>query len=210
MAHDSKPALYPELLEEAYCQGFFPMPDPKTGKIQFLRPDPRAVFPLDGFHTSRSLRRTLNRGIYEISFDQNFPDIMNGCANREETWITEEFFLGYQWLHQLGKAHSVEVWEKQALVGGAYGVSFGAAFFAESMFHTKTDASKVGLYYLVEHLRSCGFVLLEVQFLTPHLESLGAIEISDSDYQKCLKAALKKQASFEKKECFLPTSYLRQ
>lgn len=175
------------------------MPDPDTGKIVFLRPDPRAVLPLDGFHCSRSLKSSIKNGGFRVTFDACFSQVMEGCADREETWITNEFFEGYKNLHALGHAHSVEVWQKDKLAGGLYGVCLGGAFFAESKFHRVTDASKAALYFLVEHLKSRGFGLLEVQFLTPHLESLGVIEISDDDYQKVLQQALVLPVTFSPK-----------
>jgi leucyl/phenylalanyl-tRNA---protein transferase len=183
-------ALYPDLLCQAYSLGYFPMPDPETGKIVFLRPDPRAVLPLDGFHVSRSLRRSLAHRGYRVTFDQAFREVMAGCADREDTWITKEFFTGYTALHKLGRAHSVEVWKGEELVGGLYGVSLGGAFFAESKFHRERDASKVALFNLVEQLKRRGFALLEVQFLTPHLKTLGVIELSDEEYQARLQRAI--------------------
>jgi leucyl/phenylalanyl-tRNA--protein transferase len=188
--------LTPELLALAYAEGYFPMPDPETGKLLWFNPDPRAVIPLDGFHVSHSLKRRLHKGDFKVTFDTAFIDVMRACADREETWITEEFVEAYTALHRMGKAHSVEVWEGKELVGGAYGVSIGGAFFAESKFHRARDASKVALYYLVERLKMRGFVLLEVQFLTPHLATLGAIEIPAIEYEKKLRAALRKKAKF--------------
>lgn len=188
--------LHPDLLCQAYSLGYFPMPDPDTGKIVFLRPDPRAILPLDGFHASRSLRRKLRHGEYRVSFDEAFREVMEGCSEREETWITDEFFDGYGTLHKLGRAHSVEVWHGSDLAGGLYGVSLGGAFFAESKFHRQTDASKVALFHLVDHLKQRGFLLLEVQFQTPHLKSLGVVEIADEDYQALLQRALAVDAVF--------------
>lgn len=188
--------LYPALLRGAYSQGYFPMPDPESGEILWYRPDPRAVIPLDGFHCSRSLARVLRRGTFTVSFDRAFVDVMRACATREETWITEEFIEVYSAMHGSGMAHSVEVWHDGELAGGTYGVSIGGAFFAESMFHTKRDASKVALFHLVEHLNARGFRLLEVQFLTPHLARLGAVEITDRQYQKQLREAIGKRVSF--------------
>lgn len=189
--------LYPELLRAAYAQGYFPMPHPETDEIMWFRPDPRAVIPLDGFHVSQSLRRTLKRGIFSVTRDTAFTEVMLCCADREETWITPEFLHAYGQLHEQGHAHSVEVWDKMGnLVGGVYGVSLGGAFFAESKFHRSTDASKVALYHLVEHLRSRKFLLLEVQFMTPHLARLGATPVSDSEYQKRLAAALVVETGF--------------
>lgn len=168
------------------------MPDTESGEIRWYRPDPRAVIPLDGFHASRSLLRTIRRQQYQFTLDAAFAEVMNACADRKETWITDEFKGAYGELHRLGFGHSIEVWDekKQTLVGGLYGLSLGGAFFAESMFHQSTDASKAALFFLVESLQKSGFELLEVQFLTEHLLSLGAVEISDSEYQTRLKSAL--------------------
>lgn len=180
----------------AYSHGYFPMPDPETQNILWYRPDPRAIIPLDGFHCSRSLRRRIHRKDYQVTFDQCFTAVMQGCANRSETWINGEFFRAYGELHLLGVAHSVEVWLDQELVGGVYGVALAGAFFAESKFHSRTDASKIALFFLVEHLNQNGFGLLEVQFLTPHLSRLGALEIPSSEYLDRLAEALAMEARF--------------
>lgn len=186
----------PELLRLAYAQGYFPMPHPDTGEILWFSPDPRAVIPLDGFHVSRSLAKTLKRQAFEVTVDLDFAGVMTACADRDETWITPAFHEAYGKLHEQGHAHSVEVWQGGALVGGTYGVSIAGAFFAESKFHRVTDASKVALHHLVSRMRERGMALLEVQFLTPHLASLGAVEISKSRYLKRLKAALELPVSF--------------
>ncbi len=183
--------ITPRILEFAYSQGYFPMSDPDTDEVNWYRPDPRAILPLDGFHCSRTLSRTLRRGHLRVTLDRAFDRVMRECANRPEgSWISEEFFDAYGALHTQSKAHSVEVWMGNRLVGGVYGVAIGGGFFAESMFHRQTDASKVALFHLVKRLVETGYQLLEVQFLTPHLVSLGAIEISDSDYESRLKKAL--------------------
>lgn len=187
--------LTPELLEHAYRQACFPMPD-AFGIIRWLQPDPRAIIPLNAFHASRSLQRRLRSNYFEVTYDRDFLGVMRGCADRPSTWITSEFFKGYTALHKRGKAHSVEVWRKGKLVGGTYGVHLGGAFFAESKFHTETDASKVALAKLVEHLNERGFGLLEVQFLTPHLAQFGVIEIPHDDYVRRLDAALKLNCEF--------------
>ena len=181
--------LSPELLIKAYSHGFFPMPE-SNGEIHWYRPDPRAILPLDAFHISRSLSRCIRKKVFTLSFDKNFRQVMEACANRPETWITSEFIELYTELFKRGFAHSVEVWQDGVLVGGVYGVCLGRAFFAESMFHLKTDASKFALHALVEKLREKEFSLLEVQFLTSHLSSLGAIEISHGEYMKMLEKAL--------------------
>lgn len=187
--------LAPEILERAYRMGAFPMPD-RRGIIRWFQPNPRAVLPLDKFHASRSLQRTLRKKTFEITYNKDFLGVMRGCANRDDTWITKEFYDGYGELHRLGKAHSVEVWKAGELVGGTYGVHFGGAFFAESKFHTATDASKVALAKLVERLRERNFTLLEVQFLTDHLAQFGVVEIRHTEYMRHLRAALKLECLF--------------
>ncbi len=187
--------LNPIILEHAYRNACFPMPN-WTGRIGWYRPDPRAILPLDAFHASRSLKRTLKSGRFEVTYDTDFLGVMRGCSQRDDTWITDEFFTSYGAMHKLGKAHSVEVWHEARLVGGTYGVHLGGAFFAESKFHTETDASKVALAKLVERLNARGFALLEVQYLTEHLSQFGVIEIPDAEYVKRLEAALKLNCVF--------------
>ena len=175
----------------AYRHGLFPMADERSGDTRWFRPDPRAVIPLDGFHVSRSLARTIGRGVFEVRVDTDFEGVMRGCADRPEgTWISERFVEVYGALHRAGVGHSVEAWRAGRLCGGTYGVALGGAFMAESMFHRETNASKVALAALVARLRERGFVLLDVQYLTPHLESLGAIEITRRAYEQRLERAL--------------------
>jgi len=187
--------LSPESLLHAYRQGFFPMPN-VLGVIQWHQPDPRAILPLDQFHASRSLQRTLRKNVFQITYNQDFLGVMNGCADRKPTWITPEFLRAYGELHARGHAHSVEVWQDGALVGGTYGVQIGGAFFAESKFHRATDASKVALAKLVERLNERQFALLEVQYLTPHLAQFGVIEIPHRAYERRLAAAVALQRQF--------------
>lgn len=159
------------------------MPGHNRDIIEWYRPDPRAIIPLNSFHVSRSLSKILRKGIFTVTRDQDFEGVMRGCAVREEgTWITEEFIRVYGEMHRQGIAHSVEVWQNDRLVGGTYGINIGSAFMAESMFHHATNASKVAVAALVDHLNKQHFTLFEVQFLTPHLQSIGAIEISDQQY----------------------------
>lgn len=178
------------LVVKAYANGIFPMAD-EQGKISWYAPDPRAILEHDNLYISRSLRATLRKGIYEIRMDTAFESVMRGCAGREETWINEEFIKTYTHLHYVGAAHSVEAWRDGKLVGGLYGVALGGAFMGESMFSHATDASKVCLVALVNHLKARGYVLHDTQFLTSHLASLGVIEIPRKEYERRLRAALR-------------------
>jgi len=180
----------------AYTQGRFPMGHPGRSLITWHQPDHRAILPLDQLHVSRSLQRTLKKGNFEVTFNKSFLGVMQGCAGRDSTWITRDIFRVYSRLHELGRAHSVEVWVNQELAGGVYGVHLGAAFFAESKFHRVTDMSKVALVSLARRLRECGFVLLEVQYLTEHLQQFGVVEVPDRDYRKLLDVALAREARF--------------
>ncbi len=190
--------LDPTLVIQAYAQGVFPMAD-QWGRLRWYAPDPRAILEHHNLHVSRSLRATLNKGIYEIRIDTDFEGVMRCCADRsygEGTWINEEFIKTYTFLHRAEMAHSVEAWRENTLVGGLYGVSIGAAFMGESMFSHATDASKVCLVALVEHLKRRGYVLHDTQFLTSHLASLGVTEISRSMYEKRLKEALRMRCAW--------------
>jgi leucyl/phenylalanyl-tRNA--protein transferase len=177
-------------VEAAYREGVFPMAVPEARVITWHRPRRRAILPLDALHVSRSLRHTLKQHRYEITVDRAFAAVMDACANREETWISDEFKAIYGRLHSEGKAHSLEVWVDDELVGGLYGVHLGGAFFAESKFHRRTNMSKVALAELVFRLRERGFTLLEVQYLTRHLAQFGVVEISDREYRQRLREAL--------------------
>ena len=181
----------PEGVELAYRHAIFPMAMENPREIGWFRPDPRAILPLETFHVSRSLAKTIRRERFEVRVNTDFEGVMRGCADREEgTWISEDFIRVYGALHRGGKAHSVETWRDGRLVGGTYGLALGAAFMAESMFHYEADASKVALSALVARLRERGFILLDVQYLTPHLASLGATEIPHRIYYTLLQHAL--------------------
>jgi leucyl/phenylalanyl-tRNA--protein transferase len=195
-----KNRLSPELLISAYSRGYFPMPDQGSPDIIWLKPDPRAIIPLNAYHVSRSLQKIIKRANYQVTFNQDFLKVIEGCAHRPDTWITPEFKSAYHQLHQVGFCHSVEIWQEEELVGGTYGVAIRGAFFAESMFHKKANMSKIALYHLVEHLNEMGFLLLECQFVTKHLSSLGATSISDLEYMIRLEEALKQSCSFIKKK----------
>ncbi|MFO7693243.1 MAG: leucyl/phenylalanyl-tRNA--protein transferase [Vicinamibacterales bacterium] len=183
--------LPPSLLVAAYQAGYFPMAM-EDGEIRWYSPDPRGVLPLDRFHAPRRLLRVVRSRRFEISIDRAFRGVMEGCAaDREDgTWIDGEILASYAALHELGLAHSVEVWDGGELVGGLYGVSLGGAFFGESMFHRVSDASKVALWALIERLRQHAFALLDIQWLTPFLASCGAVEIPRDQYLGELGAAL--------------------
>lgn len=180
----------PLLLLDAYRSGFFPMADPDTGKIHWFSPDPRAIFPIYSLKPSHSTRQILKKNIFEIKFDTNFEKVILECANRPDSWINEVIINSYINLHWMGFAHSVEAYIDGKLVGGLYGVSINAAFFGESMFSRVSNASKVAFYHLVEHLKAKNFILLDSQFINPHTQMLGAIEIPRQQYLKVLKFAV--------------------
>jgi leucyl/phenylalanyl-tRNA--protein transferase len=188
------------VLIAAYAQGIFPMSmgEDQGGEIGWFSPDPRGIIPLETFSIPRRLARVIRQKRFEIRFDSAFEAVMRACAaDRDEgTWISDEIIESYVALHARGLAHSVEAWRDGKLVGGLYGVHLGSAFFGESMFHTETDASKVALAALVERLREGGFSLLDTQWITPHLEQFGAVEIPKADYMQRLADALGKRAQF--------------
>jgi leucyl/phenylalanyl-tRNA--protein transferase len=186
----------PDLLLYAYCDAMFPMAESREGPLYWYSPDPRAIIPLDGLKVSRSLRQLVKKKVFDIRVNTVFESVIRECAEREETWISEQIVQSYLELHRLGYAHSVETWRNKKLVGGLYGVAVGAAFFGESMFHTERDASKVALVFLVDRLREREFELLDTQFITLHLARLGAVEISKDEYVERLKHAIKKKRSF--------------
>jgi leucyl/phenylalanyl-tRNA--protein transferase len=188
--------LEPGTLLAAYRAGIFPWPD-ANGRLLWWSPDPRAILPLDRFHESRSLRRTRRHGVFRTSLDRAYGRVVEGCADRPEgTWINSDMIAAYVALHELGWAHSVEVWAGERLVGGVYGVAIGGLFAAESMFHRESDASKVALAELVDHLRRREYGLLDVQLATDHLASLGAVAIARQDYRRLLGQAIAMHSSF--------------
>jgi leucyl/phenylalanyl-tRNA---protein transferase len=187
-----------DLLLGAYRQGVFPMAVDRRGTIRWFSPDPRAIIPLDDrFHVPHGLQRTLKRVPFAVTFDQDFPAVICGCAERRDgTWISPGIIKAYTALHRPGHAHSVEARRDGELVGGLYGVHIGGAFFGESMFHRATDASKVALVALVERLRQRGFVLLDTQWQTPHLRQFGTTEIPRSEYLRILARAVSFDCQF--------------
>ena len=187
----------PDLLLEAYRAGVFPMAEHRDDpEVFWVDPRKRGVFPLGGFHISRSLAKALRRDDYTVTRNTAFGDVIDACADRSETWINHDIRYLYEELHRRGAAHSLEVWQDTRLVGGIYGVTVGAAFCGESMFSRRRDGSKIALAWLVDLLLRSGFVLFDTQFLTPHLASLGAVEITRSDYHRQLAKALQQEADF--------------
>ena len=188
--------LNPERLLEAYRQGIFPWYD-ESYPVCWWSPDPRAVFSLAHFHVPRRLHRTIRSGRFAVTINRDFAGVIRGCADRAEgTWITREMVAAYERLHRLGHAHSVETWYAGELAGGVYGVSIGGFFAGESMFYRHTDASKVALVALVEHLRARGFLLFDTQMVTNHTERMGAVEIPRAAYLARLRVALAAPVSF--------------
>ncbi len=186
-----------ERLLLAYRSGIFPW---TARPITWWSPDPRAVMELDSFHVSRSLERTLRKQPFHITADRAFRAVMEECARptrgRRSTWITREFVEGYTRLHEAGHAHSLECWAGERLVGGVYGVAIGGFFAGESMFHRVSDASKVALFHLVNHLRAADFVLFDIQMLTPVTRQLGGTEVPRSEYLRRLHAAVELPVRF--------------
>ncbi len=187
----------PELVLRAYAAGVFPMADNAgTDEIFWVDPRTRGILPLHRFHLSRSLRKRVLRGGYQVRIDHAFETVVDACAARDETWINDTIRGLYIGLHRIGHAHSVEVWIVGELAGGLYGVRLGGAFFGESMFNHVRDASKIALAYLVARLKAGGFTLLDTQFTTPHLEALGARDVPKARYHKLLDRAIGIQADF--------------
>jgi leucyl/phenylalanyl-tRNA--protein transferase len=198
--------LTPEILLRAYAAGIFPMAESATSKeLRWFDPPIRAIIPLDGqFHVPQRLKRTIRQRPYEIKLNTAFEATMRACAeprpDHPDTWINDEIIKLYTQLHTMGHAHSIEAWEGDKLVGGLYGVSLGSAFFGESMFSRKTDASKIALVHLVALLRHCGFTLLDTQFQTDHLERFGTYEITRANYHHLLAEAAEREATLAEPE----------
>jgi leucyl/phenylalanyl-tRNA---protein transferase len=189
--------LTADILLRAYSIGVFPMAESREStELFWVEPHERGVFPLDGLVVSRSLAKTLRSDRFEVVADRDFSAVMRACADRDNTWINDEILRLYAGLHRAGHAHSIEVYENGALVGGLYGVSLRSVFFGESMFHRARDASKVALVHLFARLRAGGFRLLDTQFLTEHLASLGAIAVSREDFRLMLAESLRTEADF--------------
>jgi len=205
MQHPAPPhlTLTPALLIRAYAAGVFPMAEQRDSEEVFwVEPRRRGILPLDGLHVPRSLAKAVRQDRFTVTVDRCFREVMQACAapkpGREQTWINEGILNAYTALHEKGFAHSVECWHEGDLVGGLYGVSLGTAFFGESMFSRRTDASKVALVHLAARLRVGGYTLLDTQFLTAHLAQFGTIEISRNDYRQMLRTALEAEGDFFK------------
>lgn len=186
-----------DLVLGAYASGIFPMGaenDPE--KLYWVDPPMRGILPLDGLHISRSLRKVIRKGGFEVRIDHDFAGTMEDCAARSETWINRTILDVFTEMHSRGFAHSVEVWAEDERIGGLYGVRIGSAFFGESMFSKRSDASKIALVYLVARLRAGRFTVLDTQFSTSHLESLGVIEVPRMRYRDMLRMAIPNPAEW--------------
>ncbi|MGB3315031.1 MAG: leucyl/phenylalanyl-tRNA--protein transferase [Albidovulum sp.] len=189
--------LTPDLMLSGYAQGIFPMAEGRdSDELHWVDPRLRGIIPLDGFHISRSLKRAILRQDHTVRTNSAFSTTVRACADRDETWINAPLLTLYETLHAMGCAHSLEVWQEGELTGGVFGITLGAAFFGESMFSTRTNASKIALAYLVDRLRVTGFTLFDTQFLTPHLASLGGVEIPRAAYRAQLAEALVRDADY--------------
>ncbi|MBS1710064.1 MAG: leucyl/phenylalanyl-tRNA--protein transferase [Armatimonadetes bacterium] len=195
---DQDQPLDTTVLRAAYHEGIFPMGTDGTDEVGWFRPIRRCVFPIEGVHVSRSLAKTLRRDQFRVGFDEAFEDVMWSCRRPLDNWITPPIVELYTAAHREGWGHSCEVWEGDALVGGTYGLALGGCFCAESMFHRRTDASKVALYHMVEHCRELGFVLFDAQIPNPHLVSMGAEVIGQRDYMHLFRAALQVKTAWSR------------
>lgn len=189
--------LTAERLLFAYAQGVFPMAETASDpQLYWFDPPRRGILPVGHVHVSRSMRRQLRQSDWHASVNGDFAAVVAGCADRDETWINDQLIALYAELHRLGHAHSLEIWQGNALVGGIYGISVGGAFFAESMFSRQENASKAALIWMSDHLRRCGFTLWDTQYPTTHLSSMGGLEISRADYRNRLRRAVQLPAIF--------------
>lgn len=191
-----KDLLKPENMIRLYASGAFPMADAATGNINWYLPDIRTIIPLNNYNIPRSTKKVIEGENFEIKFDTDFAIVLEGCADRESTWISEELKTAYKRLKKRGYIHTVETWKNGKLVGGLYGVTFRGAFFGESMFSKVSQASKAALVALLKHLKEKDFILLDVQYMTEHLKMFGAVEISFEEYTKLLHRAYAKMCEF--------------
>ena len=188
--------LEPGNMLRLYARGAFPMADEKTGEINWYLPEIRTIIPLDDYNFPRSLKKSMEKINFEVRFDFDFLPVVKACADRETTWISDELIEAYLRLNSLGYIHTVEIYQKNKLVGGLYGITFKGVFFGESMFSKISQASKIALIKLIEHLNEKKFVMLDVQYMTPHLKMFGAKEISFEEYNRLLSIAYQKDVLF--------------
>jgi leucyl/phenylalanyl-tRNA---protein transferase len=193
---NSKELLLPDNMLRLYASGAFPMADDQNGKIEWYQPEIRTIIPLNNYHIPRSLKKYLKTSIFEFRMDSEFLSVVRCCADRESTWISDELIEAYLRLYKRKNIHSIEVWQNNEMVGGLYGIVFRGAFFGESMFSKVPQASKAALTFLLHHLHERGFMLLDVQYMTPHLKMFGAVEISFEEYQKLLNTAYFRNCEF--------------
>ena len=193
---DPKELLKPENMIRLYASGAFPMADAETGNINWYLPEVRTIIPLDSYNIPRTAKKAIENQKFEIRYDTDFEGVLEGCADRESTWISEELKSAYRRLKKRGHIHIVETWKNGKLVGGLYGVTFRGAFFGESMFSKVTQASKAALAALLKHLKEKDFILLDVQYMTDHLKMFGAVEISFEEYTKLLHKAYVRECKF--------------
>lgn len=193
---DPKELLKPDNMLRLYASGAFPMATERHGSINWYLPDIRTIIPLDNYNYPRSARKAIEKLNFQIKYDTNFSAVVSGCADREETWISSELMDAYKRLHKRGHAHSVETWQDDELVGGLFGVTFRGAFFGESMFSIVSESSKAALIALINRLTEKDFVLLDVQYITGHLQMFGAIEITFDEYTGLLHKAYTRGCEF--------------
>jgi len=193
---DPKELLKPDNMLRLYASGAFPMATEKHGSINWYLPDVRTIIPLDDFNIPRSARKTIEKLNFQIRFNTDFSAVLSGCADREETWISQELIEAYKRLHKRGHAHSVETWQNGELIGGLFGVTFRGAFFGESMFSKVSESSKAALIALINRLIEKDFVLLDVQYITGHLQMFGATEITFDEYTSFLHKAYTRGCEF--------------
>jgi leucyl/phenylalanyl-tRNA--protein transferase len=193
---DKEDWLKPNNMIRLYSRGAFPMADEITGFINWYLPEIRTIIPLDNYNIPRSLNKILKENRFEIRYDYDFPQVVKGCADRDQTWISQRLIDAYIDIYKLGYVHTVETWENGNLVGGLYGISYMGAFFGESMFSKVAQASKAALVKLLEHLNEKNYAMLDVQYMTPHLKMFGAIEISFEEFNKLLQDCYKRNCQF--------------
>ena len=193
---NNKELLLPDNMLRMYASGAFPMADDKNGRIFWYLPEVRTIIPLNNYNVPRSLKKFIQTSTFEFRKDFDFLSVVKGCAGREATWISDELMEAYLRLYKRKHIHSIEVWQNGKLVGGLYGIAFRGAFFGESMFSKVPQASKAALMYLLQYLNEKDFVLLDVQYMTPHLKMFGAVEITFEEYQNLLNTAYIRNCEF--------------